>query len=402
MERSTSDLLEAARRHNSPNYSPAEIIFDHGEGMYLYDREGRAYLDFLGGIAVNCLGYDHPELTEALCRQAERSLHVSNLFYSEPQIELLETLSERSFGDRVFLCNSGTEATEAAMKLAKRFQEKVAGRKNKKEIVSMEKSFHGRTMGAITATGQPKYHEGFTPLVPRVTYTPFNDAEAARQAIGERTAAVIVEPVQGEGGVRPARRSFLQALRERCDQTGALLIFDEVQTGVGRTGHLFAYEGYDVEPDIMALAKGLGGGMPIGATVATERAFEGWKPGSHASTFGGNPIASTAANTVLEVIERDDLCANARQRGTQLRNGLEALAETHDVIDDVRGRGLMVGAECREGASDIMDYCRDEGLLLNTAGKNTLRLVPPLIVTESDVDEALTRLERALDRWRDE
>lgn len=402
MERSTSDLLEAARQHNSPNYDPAAIIFDHGEGVHLYDRDGEAYLDFLGGIAVNCLGYNHPALTEALSGQAERVLHVSNLFYSEPQIELLERLSDRSFGDRVFLCNSGTEATEAAMKLARRFQAKVAGEEKKNEIVSMEKSFHGRTMGAITATGQPKYHEGFQPLVPSIDYTPFNDAEAAREAITERTAAVIVEPVQGEGGVRPAQRSFLQALRDRCDETGALLIFDEVQTGVGRTGHLFAYEGFGVEPDIMALAKGLGGGMPIGATVATERAFEGWTLGSHASTFGGNPMATTAANTVLETIERDDLCENARHRGQQLREGLEELAETYEVIEDVRGRGLMVGAECREGASAIMEHCFDEGLLLNTAGKNTLRLVPPLIVDESDVSEALTRLDRALDRWNSE
>jgi len=399
MDRSTSDWLEAARRHNSPNYDPVDIVFDHGQGMHLYDREGRSYLDFLGGVAVNALGYNHPALTEALEEQADKTLHVSNLFYSEPQIELLERLSRESFGDRVFLCNSGTEATEASMKLARRFQAKVADRPDKKEIVSMDNSFHGRTMGAITATGQPKYHDGFQPLMPRVRYTPFNDAEAAGEIIGEKTAAVIVEPVQGEGGVRPARRSFLQALRDRCDETEALLIFDEVQTGVGRTGELFAYQGYGVEPDIMALAKGLGGGMPIGATVATERAFEGWEPGSHASTFGGNPMASTAANTVLEVIERDDLCENVRRRGAELRHGLEEFSDRYRVLDEVRGRGLMIGVECREGASTLMDYAIEERLLLNTAGHNTLRFVPPLIVAESDVTEALSRLERALDRW---
>lgn len=399
MDRTTSELLEVANRHNSPNYAPAPVVVDHGEGMYVYDTEGRAYLDFLGGIAVNCLGYNHPELTEALQQQASRALHVSNLFYSAEQIELLERLSDRSFGDRVFLCNSGTEATEASMKLARRYQKTVAGAEKKTRIVSMEKSFHGRTMGAITATGQPKYHKGFHPLVPGIEYTPYNDAEAVRSAIDEETAAVIVEPVQGEGGVRPADPDFLQAVRDRCDETGALLIFDEVQTGVGRTGSLFAYQSYGVEPDIMALAKGLGGGMPVGATVATDEAFRGWSRGSHASTFGGNPMASTAANTVLDVVEREDLCTNARERGREIIEGLEGLAERFDVIEDVRGRGLMIGAECREGASDIVELCREDGLLMNTAGGDTLRLVPPLIVASSDVDEAMTILEGAFERW---
>jgi len=396
MDRTTDDLLEAGDRHNSPNYDPAQLVVDHGEGMYVYDRVGEPYLDFIGGVAVNALGYNHPDLTEALQDQAARALHVSNMYYSAEQIELLERLTERSFGDRVFLCNSGTEATEASMKLARRYQNVAAGEQQKRTIVSMKKSFHGRTMGSITATGQPKYQKGFEPLVPGFEYAPFNDLEGVRKAVDAQTAAVIVEPVQGEGGVRPARVEFLRGLRERCDETGALLIFDEVQTGVGRTGRLFAYQTYGVEPDIMALAKGLGGGMPVGACVATEEAFEGWTEGSHASTFGGNPLASRAATTVLQVIERDDLCANARDRGEELIGELERLAETYDVITDVRGRGLLVGAECGDAAGEIVERCREHGLLINTAGGDTLRFAPPLICASVDVEKATRRLDAAL------
>ncbi len=401
MDRTTAELLESGRTHISPNYNPAEIVFDHGEGMYLYDRDGEAYLDFLGGIAVNVLGYNHPELTDALQSQAGRALHVSNMFYSAEQIELMERLSAESFGDRVFLCNSGTESTEAAMKLARRYHD-VQGEPERNRIVSMDESFHGRTMGAITATGQPKYHQGFEPLVPQFAYTPFNDREAIQESVDEETAAVIVEPVQGEGGVRPAEGRFLRRLRDRCNEVGALLIFDEVQTGIGRTGALFAYQRYGVEPDIMSLAKGLGGGMPVAATVASDEVFGGWSYGSHASTFGGNPMACTAANTVLEVIERDELCENARERGAELVEQLEGLVDSHDVLREVRGRGLMVGVECRQGASAIVDCCREEGLLINTAGSQTLRFVPPLIVSSSDIAEAMPRLQRALERWERE
>jgi predicted acetylornithine/succinylornithine family transaminase len=398
MDRTSSELVETGNRYISTNYAPKSVVMDHGEGMYLYDKEGKGYLDFVAGIAVNCLGYKHPDLTEALQTQAERLLHVSNMYYTEPQVELLELLAERTFGDRAFLCNSGAEATEAAMKLARRYQQKVAERPEKTKIVSMDKSFHGRTMGAITATGQPKYHDGFRPLVPGYDYTPFNDLSAARQTVDEQTAAVIVEPIQGEGGVRPADPEFLEGLRQRCDEVGALLIFDEVQTGVGRSGQDFAYQTYGVEPDIMALAKGLGGGFPVGATVGTEEAFRGWKKGSHASTWGGNPMACVAAKTVLEVIEREELCQNARRRGAEVREHLEGFAERFDVIDDVRGRGLMNGAECGPEAGDIADLCFEEGLLINTAGGHTLRLVPPLIASSGDVDEAMARLERALER----
>lgn len=395
----TAELLHKANDLNSPNYAPAPIIFERGQGVRLFDSEGKEYLDFVAGIAVCALGHAHPTLTDALRDQVGRLLHVSNLYYTAEQIALMEALVEKSFADRVFFCNSGAEANEAAIKLARRYQKVVAGRADKSGIVTMTHSFHGRTLAAITATGQPKYHEGFEPLVPGFSYVPFNDLDALRQAVGRDTAAVMVEPVQGEGGVRPADASYLKAVREICDKHGALLIFDEVQTGVGRTGSLFAYQHYGVAPDIMSLAKGLGGGVPLGATLASEKAWAGWTRGSHASTFGGNPLATRAGHTVLEVIARDNLLENARARGERLQGGLRRLAERFDVITEVRGLGLMVGAECKgDAASAIATAARDEGLLINTAGGNTLRFVPPLIITDADVDEALDRLERAFEK----
>lgn len=386
-----------AARHNSPNYGPAPVIFERGEGVYLYDRDGGAYLDFMAGIAVNALGYAHPQLTQALAEQVGRLLHVSNLFYSAEQIELLELLCETSFADRAFLCNSGAEANEAAFKLARRYQHTLNQGEQRAQIVSMNQSFHGRTLAAITATGQPKYHEGFAPLVPGFVYADFNDIESLSALVGPQTAAVIVEPIQGEGGVRPATPQFLKAARELCDRHGALLIFDEVQTGVGRTGSLYAYQHYGVTPDIMTLAKGLGGGVPVGAMLATERAFGGWTRGSHASTFGGNALASRAALTVLRVIEQDNLLENVRAAGERLIVGLRELARRHTLISDVRGIGLMIGVECGPAAGDVATLARKHGLLLNTAGATTLRLVPPLIVTADDVDEALARLGRAFE-----
>lgn len=397
MSRTSEDLIESGDQHNSTSYAPARMILDHGEGVRLFDRGGNEYLDFVAGIAVNCLGYNHPRLTEAIREQAGRLLHVSNMFYTAEQVELMEALCERSFADRVFFCNSGAEANEAAMKLARRYQKVVAEEPDKFEIVTMNKSFHGRTMGAITATGQPKYHKGFEPMLPGFDYAEFNDLASVAAKVGEQTAAVVVEPIQGEGGVRPADPGFLAGVREICDANGALLIFDEVQTGVGRTGSLFAYQGYDVTPDIICLAKALGGGTPIGAMMSTDRVFEGWTKGSHASTFGGNPLVCRAARTVLEVIDDENLLENATERGEQLREGITELAERFDVIRDVRGRGLMVGAECGEAALAIYAECRNQGLLINTAGGDTLRFVPPLIVSEADVDEALERLERALE-----
>ena len=400
MIRTTEELLEVGNRTNSPNYGPAPVIFSHGKGVILVDREGKEYLDFLAGIAVCALGHGHKAMTTALHDQVDRLLHVSNLFFTEEQILLAEKLVEKSFADRVFFCNSGAEANEAAFKLARRFQS-IHGKEQKNEILSMKASFHGRTLAAITATGQPKYHKGFEPLAPGFTYGAFNDLESIDSLLGPQTAAVVVEPIQGEGGVRPAAKEFLQGLRSRCDDLGALLIFDEVQTGIGRTGSLFAYEHYGVTPDILTLAKGLGGGVPLGATLATERAWEGWTRGSHASTFGGNPLATRAGAVVLDTIDAENLLQNATERGAQLRAGLEKLQQDFPLISDVRGVGLMVGAECGDEAGTIAALARNEGLLINTAGGNTLRFVPPLVITAEHVDSALEKLRRAFLRHRD-
>ncbi|MEZ4462348.1 MAG: acetylornithine transaminase [bacterium] len=397
---STTDLIALGNEHNSPSYAPGPLVIDRGERVTLFDHDGAEYLDFVAGIAVNALGHGHPELVKAIQEQAAKLLHVSNMFYTEPQIRLMDELCRLSFADRVFLCNSGAEANEAAFKLARRFQKVVAGKPNKTKIISMKNSFHGRTLAAVTATGQPKYHKGFEPLVPDFLYATFNDLDSIAALADETTAAIIVEPVQGEGGIVPSAPGFLAGLRALCDDVGALLIFDEVQAGIARTGTMFAYEYDGVAPDIMALAKGLGGGVPIGACIATDHAFEGFERGSHASTFGGNPLASAAALCVLEVIQRDGLCQNATARGEELMAGLRDIAAKHDVVEDVRGRGLMVGAQCAgTSAGDIVTACRDEGLLVNIAGGNTIRFVPPLIVTEADVTSALTRFETAVSKW---
>ena len=400
--RTLEHILDAGERTNSPSYAPAPMILDHGRGMYLYDTEGGEYLDFVAGIAVNALGYAHPRIVSTIEHQASRLLHVSNMFYTAEQIGLMERLTAQSFADRVFLCNSGAEANEAALKLARRYQRDVVGEQDKYEIVSMRKSFHGRTYGALSATAQPKYHKGFEPMVPGFVSADFNDLESVREVVTERTAAILVEPVQGEGGVKPATEAYLRGLRKLCDESGALLIFDEVQCGVGRTGSLFAYQGYGVEPDIMTLAKGLGGGVPIGAMLAGEQVFGGWTRGSHATTFGGNPLVSAVASTVLDVIKEQSLCDRAVHMGAELMEGLEGIAARHGVITQVRGRGLMVGAEVgAEAAGALVGLCRDRGLLINAAGGDTLRFVPPLIVESEHIARALEVLQEAIQAWRE-
>lgn len=397
---STETLIDSGNAHNSPSYSPAPLIFDHGKGCRLFDSEGNEYLDFLAGIAVNSLGHSHPKLVKTIQEQAAKLLHVSNMFFTEPQIRLMDLLCELSFADRVFLCNSGAEANEAALKLARRYQKVVKGHSDKFEFVTMNQSFHGRTFASITATGQPKYHKGFEPMLPGFHYADFNDLASVETKVSARTAAVLIEPVQGEGGVRPAEPDFLMGLRELCDAHGALLIFDEVQAGIGRTGSLFAYEGYGVVPDILTLAKGLGGGVPIGACMANEEVFQGFERGSHATTFGGNPLASAAALTVLETVISERLSENATSRGEELRAGLERFVARYDDVKEVRGKGLMIGLECAEGvALALVGLCREEGLLVNVAGPNTLRFVPPLIVSAEEVAEALQKVDRALEHF---
>jgi predicted acetylornithine/succinylornithine family transaminase len=396
-EKTTQAMLAMAEKTGSPGYGPAPMVLERGEGMYLFDTEGRRYLDFLAGIAVNCLGQCHPKVVEAVQRQAGRLLQVSNMFWSDAQIRLQGSLLSRCFGERVFLCNSGAEANEAAIKLARRYQRVVKGDKARTEIITFKDSFHGRTLAAVTATGQPKYHEGFEPLPPGFVYAAYNDLASVEALIGPQTVAVMVEPIQGEGGVKPSAPGFLGGLKALCAKHGALLVMDEVQTGVGRTGSLFAYQGYGVEPDIMTLAKGLGGGLPIGAMVAKEEVFRGFVKGSHASTFGGNPVACAAACAVLEEVDQPAFLEQVREVGEFLQASLRAL-DGAVPIQEVRGVGLMVGAEVgAEVALKVVAAARARGLILNTAGSGTLRFVPPLIATRAHVEEAMGLLRLAME-----
>ena len=391
-------LVASGQRTSSRSYKPRPVLLEKGEGMWVEDQSGARYLDFLAGIAVNALGYSHPDLVAAVQDQASKLLHVSNIFFTEPQVRLQERLCELSFGGWVYPCNSGAEANEAAIKLARRYQQRVKNTP-RFEVITFDKSFHGRTYAAISATAQPKYHDGFEPMVPGFVWATYNDLQSVRDRIGAHTAAILIEPIQGEGGIRPADKAFLEGLRSLCDEHGLLLIFDEVQCGVGRTGDWFAYQHFGVEPDIMTLAKGLGGGVPVGAMVASSALADGFQRGSHASTFGGNPLASRAALTVLEVIERDGLLENARRVGEYFRAKAQALCETTDGVIEVRGVGLMNGIVVDTDVMDPMAIYNAgfaEGLLFNVAGGTVLRFVPPLIATESDVDEAFVRLERAI------
>lgn len=393
-----TELRERGLATVTPNYAPG-LVLERGEGMYVWDVAGEKYLDFLAGIAVNVLGHCHPTYVERVTAQVKTLLQVSNIFFSEPQIRLQETLVARSFADRVFFCNSGAEANEAALKMARRYQ-RVAKGTDRFEIITMTRSFHGRTFGAITATGQPKYHEGFEPMVPGFRYAEFNDLDSVAALVTDKTAAILVEPIQGEGGVRPATPEFLTGLRHLCDSEGVLLLFDEVQTGMGRTGTLFAYQQYGVEPDIMSLAKGLGGGLPIGAMLCREEVACGFQPGSHATTFGGNPVVTAAGLAVFEVMDAEGLLANTRRQGARFMEGLTRLSEKDARLGPPRGRGLMIGLPFAGDLNEMVGASRGEGLLHNAAGGEVLRFLPPLTLSESHVDEALTRLQSALARTR--
>ena len=398
MSASNADLADRASKVYTPNYQPAPIVFAHGDGVWLTDVDGRRYLDFAAGIAVCALGHNHPAMTRALTEQAGKLLHVSNLFLNEPAVKLAETLVRLSFGDRVYFGNSGAEANEAAFKMARRYMRLVKG-VDRYTFLCAEKSFHGRTWAAISATGQPKYHAGFGPLVPGFEHVPYNDLDAMAAAIDATTCAILVEPVQGEGGVVPAAPGYLAGLRALCDKHGILLIFDEVQTGVGRTGEWFAYEHDGVAPDIMTLAKGLGGGVPISALVCTEAVSHGFAPGAHASTFGGNPLACHTAQAVLDTLEADGLIEHAAKMGEHLQAALEGLVARHDGLIKARGRGLLRGLvvdPARVDRAAVVEAARDLGLLMTSAGSDTLRLSPPLNVGSAHIDDAVARLDKAL------
>lgn len=388
----TADVIAMANQYLLSNYRRAPVAFSHGQGVWLYDLEGRRYLDFIGGIAVSALGHNHPRLVAAIQTQAARVIHVSNLFQIPEQAALAKWLIERSVFDKAFFCNSGAEANEAAIKLARRWGRRDG--RDRFEIIVAQQSFHGRTIGALSATMQPKYQQPFAPLVPGFVAVPFNDMDAIPAATTGRTVAIMLEPVQGEGGIVPATPTYLQSVREWCDTHGLLLIFDEVQTGIGRTGTLFAYEQYGIEPDVIALAKGLGGGVPIGAVlVKAEAAALG--PGDHGTTFGGNPLACAAALTVLNTIVDDRLMENVVTMGERFAAGLQGLVD-RGLARSVRGRGLLLALELYGDAAPVIERCREAGLLANAVQPNALRFAPPLIVQAAEIDQALAILERVL------
>lgn len=394
----TEELQQAAGRYLMNTYTRHPVSIVRGRGCLAYDLEGREYLDFLAGIAVNVLGHSHPDLVNAIQKQAQQLLHASNLFYIEPQVKLAEILVRNSFGDRVFFCNSGAEANEAAIKLARRYAQERFG-PDRYEIITMLNSFHGRTLGALAATAQPKLQKGFEPMVPGFHYVSLNDFDEVEKAMSRNTAAVILEPIQGEGGVRVADGTYVQRLRELCRERDVLLIFDEVQTGMGRTGTLFAYEQLGVEPDIMTLAKGLGGGVPIGACLATEEVAAAFTPGAHASTFGGNPLACAAALAVLRVLLNGRLLERSRRVGAYLVKGLnDCKASLPRTVVDIRGMGLLQGMELAGEGAPVVQECLRRGLLINCTMEKVLRFVPPLIVTEAEVDRFLDTLTAVLSK----
>jgi acetylornithine aminotransferase len=373
-------------------YARYPLALARGQGTRVYDVEGREYLDFIAGIAVNVLGHCHPKVTLALQQQAHRLVHTSNLFYTEPQVQLARALVAHSFADKVFFCNSGAEANEAAIKLARRWAHEKDGA-GRYEIVSMLNSFHGRTLATLTATGQEKVQKGFEPLPEGFRYVPFNDAEALSQAVTSKTAAVLLEIVQGEGGVQVVTPAFLKACREISRERGALLILDEVQTGIGRTGRLFAYEHFGVTPDVMTLAKGLGGGVPIGACLATDDVAKVFTPGSHASTFGGNPLVCAAALAVLEaILEDQDLLSQCTRLGEYFMKGLQELQGRCPAVTAVRGLGLLIGVEVTVDARELVHDLRKRGILANATSERVLRFAPPLIVTHAEIDRVVTTL----------
>ncbi len=381
--------------HLLPTYARVNLAFERGEGAWLIATNGERYLDFTSGVAVNALGHAHPQLVAALAEQAQKVWHVSNL-YEIPEAErVARRLCEASFADVVFFCNSGAEAMECAIKMVRKYQS-ANGKPERYRIITFEGAFHGRTLATLAAGGQQKYLEGFGPVVDGFDQVPFGDLDATKRAIGPETAAILIEPIMGEGGVRVVEPSFLKALRELCDQHGLLLIFDEVQTGMGRTGTLFAYQGTGVTPDIMALAKALGGGFPVGACLATSEAAKGMTTGTHGSTFGGNPLAMSVANTVLDVMLAPGFLDRVRASALLFKQRLAEIKDRYpSLIAEVRGEGLLIGLRALVPASQLVDALRAEKMIAVSAGDNVVRLLPPLIVGEQEIAEGIARLDRA-------
>lgn len=391
----TAKWMAQADQAMAATYKRLPVVFSRGSGCTLWDTEGRSYLDFVAGIAVCNLGHAHPAIAKAICDQAKILVHVSNLYYTMPQTELAAWLVDHSFAERVFFCNSGAEANEAAIKLArKHFKDK--GDTDRYRIVSMIQSFHGRTLGTLSATGQDKIKEGFSPILEGFDFVPFNDIKAVREKISASTCAILLEPIQGEGGIRGADLEYLQDIRRLCDETGTLLIFDEIQTGIGRTGKLFAYEHFGVEPDIMTLAKALGNGLPIGAMLAKEFVAAAFVPGSHASTFGGTPLVTAASLCVMKTLDQENIIGHCAEVGQYFKERLLELKSRHDSVVDVRGLGLLLGMELNTDGLALVQACMEKGFVINCVQGNTLRFVPPLIVQKAEIDQLIHCLDEIL------
>jgi len=385
-------LMALSEQYIANTYARYPILLVRGKGTRVWDLEGEEYLDFVSGLAVCNLGHCHPKVVKAIQDQAEKLIHVSNFYYIEPQIQLASLLCKHSFADKVFFCNSGAEANEGAMKLARKYaKEKIS--KDRHEIITMERSFHGRTLATLTATGQEKFHKGYEPLMPGFKYVPFNDIRAVKNAMDSKTCAVMLEPIQGEGGVNCPSEGYLKALREICDEKGLLLIFDEVQVGMGRTGKLFAYEHDGVEPDMLTLAKSLAGGVPIGALLIKKGIADSFKPGDHASTFGGNPLATAAGVAALTTILEEGMLENCQKMGDHFLSQLEEIRGKFPFVKEVRGKGLILGMELKIDGSSIVNEMLKKKILINCTMGNVLRFLPPLIVTKEEIDRVVKALE---------
>jgi acetylornithine/N-succinyldiaminopimelate aminotransferase len=391
----TAELMTQADRVMFQTYKRIPVVFSRGKGCTLFDTAGKSYTDFIAGIAVCNLGHAHPRIAEVLANQSQILWHVSNLYYTVPQIELATWLVNNSFADRVFFCNSGAEANEAAIKIARRYY-KDRGEGHRFRIVAMERSFHGRTMATLSATGQDKIKKGFDPILEGFDFVPFNDAEALKSKIGPATCAALLEPVQGEGGIRCPQPGYLKAVRNICDDAGILLIFDEIQTGMGRTGKLFGYEQYGVVPDVMTLAKALANGLPIGAMLAREHVAAAFGPGSHASTFGGTPIVTSVAREVCKILIDDQVINRSQSVGAYFKDKLLGLKSRHASVVDVRGIGLLLGMELNKEGAPIVAKCLEKGFVINCIQENILRFAPPLIITLQEIDGLINCLDEVM------
>ena len=391
--KSNQELVTLTNKYVAKNYGRYPIGLVRGKGTTVWDASGKKYIDFIAGLAVDNLGHCPPSVVNAIRKQAGKLLHVSNLYHIEPQSQLAAELSRLSFADKFFFCNSGTEANEAAIKLARRwFYDN--GQPKRFEIITMNDSFHGRTMASLSATAQKKIHAGFKPLLPGFKYVPFNDISALKKALTKKTCAVLIEPIQGEGGVNLAQETYLKTLRKICNEKGVLLIFDEIQTGFGRTGHLFAYERYKIKPDIITLAKALGGGIAIGAMGSTNKIIESFSPGTHGATFGGNPLACAASLASLKTLTKKDFLKKASSQGNYFLKELHYLKEKFSIIREVRGIGLMLAVELDRPGAEVVSNCMKEGLLINCIQQNTIRFLPPLIITRKEIDLLIKTLSK--------